>query len=148
MTGEPTSAQTSTTPRVETADADGPLVVLLQSDDDSRDMYARYFAHLGWRPVAIGTGRELRDVAPQATVIVTDIIRTGEPDPCALISELKHDERTKDTPIVVVTAWTEASSRARAERAGCDAFLVKPCLPDDLLDVLVRLMVNAQERRR
>jgi len=148
MTGEPTSAHTSTTPRVETADADGPLVVLLQSDDDSRDMYARYFAYLGWRPVAIDNGRELREVAPKASVIVTDIVRTGEPDAYALISELKRDQRTKDIPIVIVTAWTEASCRERAERAGCDAFLVKPCLPDDLLEVLVRLIANAQERRR
>ena len=148
MTGEPTTVDTSTTPRVEAGDADGPLVALLQSDDDSRDMYARYFAHLGWRPVPIDSGRELRDVAPQASVIVTDIVRTGEADPYALITELKRDPRTKDTPLVIVTAWTESSSRERAERAGCDAFLLKPCLPDDLMEVLVRLMANARERRR
>jgi CheY-like chemotaxis protein len=127
---------------------DGPLVVLLQSDDDSRDMYARYFAHLGWRTVQLDTGRDVFTFAPEASVIVTDILRVGEPDPYALIRELKHDQRTSTVPVVVVTAWADAACRERAEQAGCDAFLLKPCLPDDLLEVLVQLIASAKNTRR
>ena len=128
--------------------ADGPTVLLLQSVSDSREMYARFFAYLGWRAVPLATGRELLALASHASVIVTDIVSHDDLDPYGLISDLKRDHRTKHVPVAVVTAWVQTTCRERAEEAGCDAYLVKPCLPDDLLAVLVRLIAGATIRRQ
>ena len=39
-----------------------------------------------------------------------------------------------------MTAYTHAFYRGRAEVAGCDLFLEKPCPPEVLLDAIQRLL--------
>jgi CheY-like chemotaxis protein len=58
---------------------------------------------------------------------------------------LKADERTKHIPVVALTAtpWPGASEGAR--KAGCDSFVTKPCLPDDLV-VEVRRMLDTVKK--
>jgi two-component system cell cycle response regulator DivK len=53
---------------------------------------------------------------------------------------LKADERTKDVPIVAVTGHALKGAEATAKAAGCDVFLTKPCLPEDLLAEINRLI--------
>ena len=54
--------------------------------------------------------------------------------------ELKRDERTAKIPIVALTGHAlEAHSRS-AKEAGCDAFIVKPCMPMDLLNEIRRIL--------
>jgi CheY-like chemotaxis protein len=74
-----------------------------------------------------------RDQAPEADIIVPDIFLDGPADGIALVSRLRDSPHTRHTPIVVLAACASAGDRARAARAGGDAFLVKRCLPDVLL---------------
>ena len=61
---------------------------------------------------------------------------------------LKQDARTERIPILAVTGYAPfTQDPARADRAGCDAVLLKPCLPDDLEQTLNRLIAQARERR-
>jgi CheY-like chemotaxis protein len=55
-------------------------------------------------------------------------------------ARLKKDTRTRDIPIVALTAHALQEERERAERAGCDAFVAKPCLPEELLAEVQRLL--------
>ena len=119
-----------------------PVVVVCQSDADSREMYVEYLSRLNWRPVPLTTGRDVLNAAPQAHAIVTDVPIDGDLDAFALLSALKRDERTATIPVVVVSAWTGIPYRRRAEEAGCDAYLSKPCLPDELANVLAWLMAS------
>src|SRR6185503_4842785 len=61
---------------------------------------------------------------------------------------LRRDVATKATPIIVVTAEAIASNLERARRAGADQVLVKPCLPDQLLLEMQRLVSRSKELRR
>ena len=45
-------------------------------------------------------------------------------------------------PIVALTGHALAGASEGAKKAGCDSFVTKPCLPDDLV-VEVRRMLNA-----
>jgi CheY-like chemotaxis protein len=49
------------------------------------------------------------------------------------------DDRTKRTPIIVLTACVLHSDYEAAVAAGCDAFLRKPCAPDELLRQIRRV---------
>jgi len=122
------------------------VVVVLQGDADSREMYAEYFRHHGLLPVPVLTARDGLMVAPRADVIVTGLLLPGDMDGVEFIARLKSDERTKRIPVIVVTACAWKSDRERAEEAGCDLFLPKPCLPDDLLRDVQRLLAASKPR--
>ncbi len=46
---------------------------------------------------------------------------------------LKEDSRTAKIPVVALTGHALAGMSEGAKRAGCDAFVTKPCLPEDLV---------------
>jgi two-component system, cell cycle response regulator DivK len=120
------------------------VVLLLQGDADSREMYAEYFRCHRLLPVPVLTAREGLTVAPTADVIVTGLLLPGDMDGIEFITRLKRDERTKRIPVIVLTACAWKSDRERAKEAGCDLFLPKPCLPDDLLRDVRRLLASSR----
>jgi two-component system cell cycle response regulator DivK len=46
---------------------------------------------------------------------------------------LRADERTRDTPIVVITSFAMSGDRERATAAGASGYLAKPYSPRELL---------------
>ena len=72
----------------------------------------------------------------QSDVIVTGIRVRGSFDGVNLVSRLRHADGTKQTPIIVLTAGTFERDRQRAFAAGCDVFLSKPCLPEQLISAI------------
>jgi CheY-like chemotaxis protein len=57
---------------------------------------------------------------------------------------LKADERTKNIPVVALTGHALAGASEGAKRAGCDSFVTKPCLPDDLVVEVRRRLEHTQ----
>jgi two-component system cell cycle response regulator DivK len=123
-----------------------PVVLLVQPDADSREMYTEFLRYEGLLPVPVSNARDGLTVARKADVIVTGLLLPGDIDGIEFIARLKRDERTKRIPLIVLTACAWKSDRERAEEAGCDVFLAKPCLPDHLLRE-VRLLLAASKRR-
>ena len=84
--------------------------------------------------------------APQADIVVTGISLDDPMDGVELVSRLRHADCTRSTPIVVLTACAWPTDRQRAEGAGCDVFLPKPCLPNDLLDQVQQLLTATRSQ--
>jgi CheY-like chemotaxis protein len=53
---------------------------------------------------------------------------------------LKADPRTSHIPVVALTGHALDGHVEGAREAGCDAIVTKPCLPDDLLAEINRLL--------
>jgi len=123
-----------------------PVVLLVQADADSREMYTEFFRYEGLLPVPVSNARDGLTVARRADIVVTGLLLPGDIDGIEFIARLKRDERTKRIPLIVLTACAWKSDRERAEKAGCDVFLAKPCLPDHLLRE-VRLLLAASKLR-
>ena len=123
-----------------------PVVLLVQADADSREMYTEFFRYEGLLPVPVSNARDGLTVARRANIIVTGLLLPGDIDGIEFIARLKRDERTKRIPLIVLTACAWKSDRERAEEAGCDVFLAKPCLPDHLLRE-VRFLLAASKLR-
>jgi CheY-like chemotaxis protein len=117
-----------------------PIVLLVQPDADSREMYAEFLRLHGLLTIPISTARDGLAAAAKADLVVTDLLLPGDMDGIEFIRRLKGDERTERVPVVVVTACAWTTDRTRAEEAGCDVFLPMPCLPDDLLRHVRRLL--------
>ncbi len=103
-------------------------------------MYASHLAARGFLPIPASTVAHAAATARRADVIVAGILLLGAYDGVALIGRLRADDRTRSTPIIVLTACAWESERVRARAAGCDRFLAKPCLPDALVTELRRVL--------
>ena len=74
------------------------------------------------------------------------VIDSHEPEERAydLCQRLTSHELTRGIPVIAVTAWSVGGHVERARRAGCDAVLLKPCLPELLLAESHRLLGLSQ----
>jgi two-component system, cell cycle response regulator DivK len=120
----------------------GRVVLLVQAHDDTRDMYAEFLRYHRFTPIAVADGVVALNEASRADVIVTGIALHGGMDGIELIARLRRDERTQDIPVVVLTACVLENDRQQAQNAGCDVFLPKPCLPDQVLSEIRRVLIS------
>jgi two-component system cell cycle response regulator DivK len=116
------------------------ITLLVQPEHDDREMYAEFFHHEGLAAICVSNATLAMTIAPYADVIITGLRLPGEINGVEFIGRLKRDQRTKNIPIVVLTACAWNTERERAETAGCDVFLTKPCLPCELLLELRRVL--------
>lgn len=126
-----------------------PLVLLVEDDRDGRALLAEWLEHVGFRVEQAHNGLQALerafDLLPDA--ILTDLNIPGI-DGYELTRRLKNDDRTRRIPILAVTGYAPfTQDPARADRAGCDAILTKPCDPEDLEATLTALITQARERR-
>ena len=131
-----------------TTGLDRPLVLLVEDDRDGRRMFAHWLEHAGFRVEQAHNGLQALeraiDVMPDA--ILTDLNIPGI-DGYELTRRLKADERTEHIPILAVTGYGPfTNDPSRADRAGCDAILPKPCDPEDVETTLRNLIHEARRR--
>jgi two-component system, cell cycle response regulator DivK len=126
-----------------------PLVLLVEDDRDGRILFAEWLQHSGFRVEQAHNGLQALerafDLLPDA--ILTDLNIPGI-DGYELTRRLKNDARTERIPVLAVTGYVPfTQDPSRADRAGCDAILPKPCLPEDLEATLTALITQARGRR-
>jgi|SRR5688500_18316045 CheY-like chemotaxis protein len=112
-------------------------------------MYAEWLRQSGFHVEQAHNGLQALeraiDLLPDA--ILTDLNIPGI-DGYELTRRLKADDRTRHIPILAVTGYAPfTNDPSRADRAGCDAILAKPCLPEDLEVMLNGLITQARGRR-
>jgi two-component system cell cycle response regulator DivK len=76
-------------------------------------------------------------------VVVADVTLPGVSG-LDLTRRLRSDTRTKDAGIIVLTGHALGSAKQQATDAGCDRFLLKPCLPDALADEIRNVLVGRE----
>lgn len=118
------------------------MALLVENHGDTRLIYAGWLAHSGFRVVEATSVDEafLKARQLQPSVVTTDIGLDGDGDGCLLCERLKGDPRTRNIPVIAVTAWALGGHVERALSAGCDSVLIKPCSPDALLAEIHRLL--------
>jgi len=60
---------------------------------------------------------------------------------------LKADSRTATIPVVALTGHALAGISEGAKKAGCDAFVTKPCLPEDLVKEIRRVLDSSANKK-
>jgi CheY-like chemotaxis protein len=122
------------------------VLVVQSSRDDGLEMYSEFLRYHGLAVIPVSDTRDALIQAPQADIVVTGMNLDDPMDGVELVSRLRHDDCTRSTPIIVLTACAWPKDRARAEGAGCDVFLPKPCLPNDLLGEVRQLLAATRSR--
>jgi two-component system cell cycle response regulator DivK len=121
-------------------------ISILVVDDlpDQRELYATYFAAKGFTTSTAANGREALGQARRdlPDVIVMDLAMPHL-DGWQLAEELKRDPLTRHIPIIACSAQVLGGAPERALVAGCNAYVAKPCLPQDLMSEVLRVLRKA-----
>jgi CheY-like chemotaxis protein len=105
-------------------------------------MFALGLEDAGFRVEQAHNGLQALDkaIALQPDIVVTDLALPGI-DGLQLCRRLRDESRTRHIPIIGITGYASfAAEPDRATRAGCDAVFLKPCLPDEIVTEVNRLL--------
>jgi len=123
-------------------------ILVIEDDDDIRSVCERVFTWAGHQVASAldaTYGLALVDAfAPD--VIALDLMMPGI-DGLTVLAELRGSAATEDIPVVIVSARTLSADRVRAFEAGADEYVSKPFDPDELLQVLERVLHESPEER-
>ena len=118
-----------------------PRVLLVDDYPDARAMYGEYLEFSGFDVVEAANGEEAlaRALDADPDIILMDL-SLPVMDGCEATRRLKADARTAAIPVVALTGHALAGISDGARQAGCAAFVTKPCLPDDLVLEIRRVL--------
>jgi two-component system, OmpR family, response regulator len=121
---------------------DSVRVLLVEDDDDNRELMTEVFETAGYQVTTAASGREgLRKLSEQpADVVITDV---GMPGMGGLEVARGAKQIAPQVPVVVVTGYAEREDIRSARGREVDAVLVKPVDPD-LLTACVAELVKAR----
>lgn len=125
------------------ADITPPVVLVVDDNDDTRVMYAHLLRAAGFEVKLATNGDEALTAADDdgPAVIIMDLAMPGL-NGWEATRRLKTGERTKDIPVIVLTAHALDHYREVAVAAGCDEFLSKPCTSEDLVAAVRRALAR------
>lgn len=80
-------------------------------------------------------------------VIVLDLMLPYK-DGLSVLEELNADERTRETPVILLTAKTQSADRLAGWRAGCSEYVTKPFSPIELAETVHRVRAMSPHQRQ
>lgn len=116
-------------------------ILLVEDDPLSLKLMRDVLRANGYETDELSNGSEVMDRATSfaADLVVMDIGLPGI-DGCEATRQLKAAPPTRDTPVVVVTAYAMQGDEERMRAAGCDAYLAKPLRFSELVEVVNQLL--------
>ena len=123
-----------------------PRVLVVDDYPDAREMYSEYLEFSGFDVIQAVNGMEaLQRAIDAAPDIILMDLSLPVMDGWEATRRLKEDARTNSIPVVALTGHALAGISEGAMKAGCDAFVTKPCLPEDLVKEIRRVLERAPQ---
>ena len=128
-------------PNVRTSTRAVPHILVVDDSEDNRAMYAEFLSFAGYHVLQACNGLEALQLAGSElpNLIVMDM-SLPELDGWEATRRLKADAKTQHIPVVALTGHALKGHLLGAKEAGCDAFLAKPCTPEELLATVKELL--------
>ena len=110
-----------------------PRILIVEDFEDAIELYAEYLRVQGMEVLTAATAHEGLQLAREQKPIAV-IMDAGLPGMSGweATRRLKADPETARICVLMLTGHVFPDAQARAEAAGVDVFLRKPCLPDEL----------------
>src|SRR5690606_39724866 len=123
-----------------TAISSGPQgirVLVVEDDDDSRDMLSELVSMLGHSALGAANATEaLRHIDESAPQVALIDIGLPDVDGCEVARMIRARPRGADVRLVALTGYSDERTRETAAGAGFDDFVVKPIAPEALMTLL------------
>ena len=117
------------------------MILVVDDTRDTRELFVEYLRMAGFQAEQAESGTEALDKAAalRPAAIVMDL-EMPEMDGWEATRRLKADDRTRDIPVVALSAHVMEGARKKATEAGCAGFLSKPCYPSQVSEELQRVL--------
>lgn len=114
-----------------------PLVLAVDDHEDNLVLLAFTLELFGYRYITAVNGQTALAAAQneQPDLILLDIM-LPDLDGIEIIRRLKQNPKTRSIPIVAVTALARREDREQLIRAGCDGYISKPYIVDEIQSIL------------
>ncbi|MBO0830269.1 MAG: response regulator [Streptosporangiales bacterium] len=116
-------------------------VLVVDDDPVIRQLIAVNLELEGFEVVEAEDGEDgiAKAIESRPDVVTLDVM-TPRMDGWVAALRLRGDPRTSDVRIVIVTARAQRSDQERGRQVGVDAYICKPFDPQELIDVVARLV--------
>jgi len=121
-------------------------ILLVDDENDIREVAAISMQAVGgWQVSSAGGGREAvaKALAEQPDAILLDVMMPDLDGP-ATFKLLQEDDRTRDIPVILLTAKAQAADRRSFDELGVAGVLSKPFDPMSLPDQVAALLAAAR----
>lgn len=117
-------------------------ILVVDDFDDTRLMMRLWLQKRGYRVVEAADGLEALEVARRESphLVIMDI-EMPEMDGLTATRHIRSEERTRNVPVVAVSAYGAEHWRDRAIEAGCNEYVSTPFDPREL-DELIRTLLG------
>ncbi len=124
-------------------------VLVVDDFDDAREMYAEYLEFCGFQVETASNGVEAVEKAQEASpdIILMDL-SLPVMDGWEATRRIKQDARTRDIPVMALSGHVFVGNAEQAKDAGCDDFVAKPCLPQDLESKIRNMLKPSKVKER
>jgi len=121
-------------------------VLIVEDNEENRDMLARRLARRGWNPIVAIDGRQGVELAlsEHPDIVLMDM-SLPVMDGWEATRILKSHAGAKGIPVIALTAHAMSGDRENALAAGCDEFETKPVEFAVLLEKMRRLAGIGEE---
>jgi CheY-like chemotaxis protein len=118
-----------------------PLILAVDDDEDNLELLTEVLYPLNCEIVTAKDGQTTIGIAQQQQpdLILLDVLL---PDICGqeIVRCLKQNPQTQNIPVIAVTALARAEDRESLLVAGCNAYISKPYMLDDLEATICRYL--------
>ena len=121
-----------------------PRVLVVDDDEPTRILCSTILRRDGYHVLEAANGQEGLELAlDQAPDIVLLDISMPVLDGFGLAAALREDERTRDLPLIFVTAESDPVVKAKAFENGAHGYITKPFDPHLVSSFIRRLLIHA-----
>lgn len=119
-----------------------PLVLVVDDNEDNLLLLSFLLEQLGCTIITAADGQTAVDVAQsyQPSLILLDMM-LPDFDGLEVLSRLRHHPLTTRIPVIAVTAMARPEDRDRILSAGCEEYVTKPYIVDEL-EILLRRYIQ------
>lgn len=120
-----------------------PSILIVDDFADAIEIYQQYLTFKGYRVLTAASGEDAIEVArAQRPALIFMDLRMAVMTGTEAMRQLRTDPAFSGVPIIAFTAHALYDERAKALAAGFDEVIPKPCLPDELVAAVDRLLAT------
>lgn len=127
---------------------EGRKVLVVDDDKSLVELISANLEAAGFEVVKAYDGEEAvnKALSERPDLVVLDVIMPGK-DGWEVLEELKSRPETREVPVVLLTVLSGREHIIKGWGKGADFYLPKPFDPEDLVEVVGRLLKAQQARR-